>query len=319
MRTINTCPLCGSIDLRDVFTARDPHYGIPGEYRIVRCAACRLQFVNPMPSDAELASLYPNDYYAYSGAPKASPWKLRTKRLLGYWQGIKEPRFEKPGRFLDIGCGSGDFVARMAQRGWDSHGVEINQQAALNGRLRGLRISAGTLQDASLAAEYFDYIRASHSFEHVTRPHETLDEIHRLLKPTGQLLLAVPNVDGLPARLFKRYWWHLCPPVHPFGYSLGTLTRLLGQHGFRVTRVVFNSDYVGLLGSLQIWLNRHNGKKSFEGPVFRNRALRVLCGWAEKLCDQVRLGDMIEVHARKAPSAHCDTSSHNSSEMSSVA
>ena len=63
---------------------------------------------------------------------------------------------------------------------------------------------------------------------------------------------------------------------------------------------MFNSDYVGLLGSLQIWLNRKSKKKSFEGYVFGNRPLRVLCGWIEKLCDTLKCGDMIEVHARKA-------------------
>jgi SAM-dependent methyltransferase len=320
MQFVNSCPLCGATHSRDLFTARDPHYGIPGEYRIVRCGVCRLQFVNPMPSDQELASLYPNDYYAYRDAPMAGRWKLKAKKLLGYWQGTKEPVFDRPGRFLDIGCGSGDFVARMGEQGWDSHGVEINEQAALTGRTCGLQIRTGTVQDASMAAEHFDYVRASHSFEHLTRPHETLALINKLLKPMGRLLLAVPNVDSLPAWLFKRYWWHLCPPVHPFGYSVRTLSRLLEDHGFQVTRVVFNSDYVGLLGSLQIWLNRRNGRRSFDGPVFRNRVLRVVCGWIEKLCDVLRLGDMIEIQAQKArPSIHNQTPSDTTSEISTAA
>jgi SAM-dependent methyltransferase len=273
-----------------------------------------------MPSDEELASLYPTDYYAYHDPPKASRWKLKAKKLLGYWQGTKEPEFRTPGRFLDLGCGSGEIVDRMQRLGWDSYGVEINAPAASLGRSRGLQISTGSLQEANLGAEQFDYVRASHSFEHVTCPHETLDEIHRLLKPGGRLLLAVPNVDGLPARLFRRYWWHLCPPVHPFEYSAETLKRLLEQHGFQVTRVVFNSDYVGLLGSLQIWLNRHNGRKSFDGPIFRNHVLRVLCGWIEKLCDLAKAGDMIEVHAQKAGlSSHSETSSQTSSEVRTAA
>jgi SAM-dependent methyltransferase len=320
MQFIHSCPLCGATHLRDLFTARDPHYGIPGEYRIVRCAACGLQFVNPMPSDEELASLYPNDYYAYRDAPKAGRWKLKAKKLLGYWQGTKEPAFDRPGRFLDIGCGSGDFVARMGEQGWDSHGVEINKQAALTGRTRGLEIRAGTVQDASLATDHFDYIRASHSFEHLTRPHETLDVINRLLNPAGRLLLAVPNVDSFPARLFKRYWWHLCPPVHPLGYSVKTLSRLLEDHGFRVTRVVFNSDYVGLLGSLQICLNRHSGKRSFDGPLFRNHVLRVLCQWIQKVCDAMKIGDMIEIHAQKAQSSiHDQSASQTNSDITTAA
>ena len=320
MRLIQTCPFCGGTDLRDLFTARDPHYGIPGEYRIVRCAACTLQFVNPMPSDGELASLYPSDYYAYQDPPTASRWKLKAKKLLGYWRGTKEPEFKRPGRFLDLGCGSGEMVDRMRRLGWDSYGVEINVPAASLGRSRGLQISTGRLQDANLPREQFDYVRASHSFEHVTCPHETLDEIQRLLRPGGKLLLAVPNTASLPARLFGPYWWHLCPPVHPFGYSVQTLARLLAQHGFQVTKVVFNSDYVGLLGSFQIWLNRHNGRRSFDGPIFRNHVLRVLCGWIQKVCDVAKVGDMIEVHARNAElSLRSENSSQSSSQVNAVA
>src|SRR5690349_12801353 len=161
------CPMCNGTELRQRFTARDPHYGIAGEYRIVGCMGCGLQFVNPMYSDRELASLYPSDYYAYGEAPVPTGWKPRLKRLLGYWQGIKEPLFERPGTFLDLGCGSGEVVQRMRESGWDARGIEINHQAAAQGRSRGLRISSGTIQDAALPSDAFDYVRASHSFEHI--------------------------------------------------------------------------------------------------------------------------------------------------------
>jgi len=298
MRSLTNCPLCDGTELHHRFTARDPHYGISGEYRIVACV-CGLQFVNPMHSDNELASLYPGDYYAYGEPVAPVRWKARLKRILGYWHGTKEPKFPRPGTFLDLGCGSGEVVQRMCETGWDAQGVEINHQAAALGRSRGLRITSGTIQAAALPSEAFDYVRASHSFEHLTCPDQTLDEIHRILKAGGTLLLAVPNINSLTARLFRRYWWHLCAPVHPFGYSVKTLSRLLERHGFKVSRVAFNSDYVGLLGSFQIWLNRKTMKKSFDGRVFGNRPLRVLCGWIEKLCDTLKCGDMIELHARK--------------------
>jgi glycosyltransferase involved in cell wall biosynthesis/SAM-dependent methyltransferase len=307
MRSLTNCPVCNGTELLPRFTARDPHYGIRGEYRIVDCAACGLRFVNPMYSDHELASLYPRDYYAYGEAPPPVRWKARLKRILGYWRGTKEPQFAKPGTFLDLGCGSGEVVERMRESGWDAQGVEISYQAAARGRSRGLRITSGTIQDAALPSDAFDYVRASHSFEHITCPDQTLDEIYRILKADGTLLLAVPNINSLTARLFQRYWWHLCAPVHPFGYSVETLSRLLERHGFNVSRVVFNSDYVGLLGSFQIWLNRKTEKKSFDGHVFSNRLLRVFCGWIEKLCDILKCGDMIELLARKAPQGrHCE-------------
>jgi SAM-dependent methyltransferase len=135
----------------------------------------------------------------------------------------------------------------------------------------------------------------------MSHPHAVLEEMHRVLKPEGKLLIAVPNVDSWNARLFRQYWWHLCPPLHAFGYSVHTLTRLLAHHRFQVERITFNSDYVGILGSIQIWRNRKNGRTSSDGWLFANRPLRVLCGWLALLADRAHRGDMIEVIATKAP------------------
>ena len=298
MRLLNACPLCGSSALQELYSdARDPHYGIPGEYRMARCASCSLVFVNPMLSDEWLAQLYPADYYAYQESPTASRLKLTVKRLVGYWQGVHDPHFERPGVLLDIGCGSGAYLRQMKDRGWDAHGVEISRAAAESGRRKGLKIFHGTLHEAQFPSAYFDYARASHSLEHITYPHETLEEIRRILKPSGKVLIAVPNFASVTSRIFRQYWWHLCPPVHPFSYSVQSLSTLIREHGFAIEKTVFSSDYVGLLGSLQIWVNRRNGKRSFDGSLFQNRALRVMCQWMERLFDLGHRGDMIEITA----------------------
>jgi len=303
-RLLDRCPLCDAADLPELYIAQDPHYGIAGSYHVARCKRCALVFLNPMDSDEELTALYPEDYYAHRDDREVPRWKQLTKQLLGYWNGTKEPIFDKPGRFLDIGCGSGSFVARMARHGWESFGIDVNKTAAELGRSKGLKIIHGSLREATLSAGYFDYIRASHCLEHVSCPHETLDEIFRLLKPDGTLLIAVPNIGSLNARLFRKYWWHLCAPVHTFSYSVETLTRMLDQHGFVIRKTVFNSDYVGLLGSIQIWLNRHTGRRSFQGQLFGSRSLRVFSGWLQKVSDILRLGDMIEVIASKKTGGH---------------
>ena len=296
---LQSCPLCEATSIAPLYLARDPHYGIPGSYSIWRCSDCSLAFLNPMYSEEELTGLYPTDYYAYQDEIRAGPWKQRAKRLLGYWQGTKDPQFEKPGVFLDIGCGGGTFVERMRDAGWDSHGVEVNPAAAAYAQSRGLQVFAGPLQAAQFDAQSFDYIRASHSLEHITCPHETLDEIGRILKPQGQLLIAVPNIEGFSAHLFRQYWYHLCPPIHAFNYSAKTLERMLSTHGFLLRQMVFNSHYAGILGSAQIWLNRRNGGSS-AGGLYDIRALRVVCGWAMNVFDWMRMGDMIEALAVKS-------------------
>lgn len=284
---------------------RDRHYGIPGCYRVVRCDGCTLVFLNPMWPNEELIPLYPSDYYAYQNLFRVNRWKQLMKRYLGFGVGTKDPHFESPGSVLDVGCGSGWFLESMRAHGWRTYGVEINESAVKLARdTMGLEIYCGPLQEANFPAEFFDYVRSNHSFEHMSDPHETLDAIHRVLKSQGKLHIGVPNIDSLYARLFKRYWWYLGVPVHPFNYSVSTLSFLLGKHNFRVEKVCYNSDFFGILGSLQIWLNRKNGKKSAEGFVVNNFFLRLICQWVTNLVDLFGLGDEIELTAVKGqPSA----------------
>jgi SAM-dependent methyltransferase len=254
-----------------------------------------------MYSDQELGILYPSDYYAYQDKFHISHWKELLKRLLGYSTGTKDPHFEAPGTVLDLGCGSGWFLQGMRARGWITYGVEISEAATtMAQRLKGLQIFCGTLQEAKFPAEFFDYVRSNHSFEHMSCPNNTLDEIQRILKPEGKLLVGVPNVDSLNARLFKRYWWYLGVPVHPFTYSVRTLSQILAKHNFTVDKIAYNSDYTGILGSLQIFRNRNNQKKSTEGHLINSLVLRLICHWLAKCMDLFRTGDAIEITARKA-------------------
>jgi len=299
-KPLRFCPLCEATSFKELYIARDRHYGIPGSYRVVRCADCSLTFLNPTFSDQELAGLYPHDYYAYQDNFRTNRWKQLVKRLLGYSVGTKEPHFETAGTVLDVGCGSGWFLDAMRGRGWIAYGVEISESAAKLGQeSRGLQIFQGTIRDADFPSEFFDYVRSNHSFEHMSCPNDTLNEIQRILKPRGKLLIGVPNVDSLNARVFKQHWWYLGAPVHPFNYSVKTLSRMLAKHNFRVERVSFNSDYFGLLGSFQIWLNSGNGKKSMEGSLVGSHLLRLISQWVTNLVDLVGSGDEVEITATK--------------------
>lgn len=294
------CLLCGADTLDPVYLAKDRHYGILGIYKIVRCTQCSLMFLNPMYSDEELSALYPSDYYAYQDKFHPSRWKNVLKSLVGIRGGTRDPRFRIPGKMLDLGCGSGWFLRDMRDRGWKVFGVEINRAAAeLGQRQAGLDIFPGTLSQANFPSNFFDYIRANHSFEHISCPSQTLEQIYRILRPRGKVLIGVPNVAGLNAKLFQQYWWYLGAPVHPVTYSVGTLSALLRKHRFEVEKVTYNSDYSGILGSSQIWLNRKNGRKSTEGALINNPALKIVCQWTAKCIDVVRLGDAIEVIATK--------------------
>jgi len=298
---LQCCPGCESATQRELCVSRDYHYGIRGEYRVVQCEKCELVFLNPMYEDSELAPLYPQDYYAYQDRfQEPSRTKQFLKKLLGYQVGTKDPSFDRPGRVLDVGCGSGWSLARMRDHGWETYGVEISETAARVGKEQaGLHIFQGTLLDANFPVDFFDYVRLNHSFEHMSRPNETLREICRILKPGGRVLIGVPNHASLNARIFGQYWWYLGVPVHPFNYSPTNLTALMTRSGLQVETITYNSDFSGILGSLQIWLNRNTGRKSAEGILINALPMKILFHWIAKLVDSWRQGDVIEVVASK--------------------
>ena len=293
------CPCCGESTRKPYVRTRDFHYGLAGEFSTMRCSGCGLVFMDPMPSVADLATLYPEDYYSFQ-PPRLQPaWRRFVKRWLGLQRYTYVPHFAKPGRMLDLGCGSGEYLLEMKDRGWEVYGSELSTAAAEAGRRSGLDIRSGELRAAGFPDAYFDFVRLNHSLEHIPNPLDVLPEVRRVLKPGGRLFIGVPNVDGLWARLFGRYWWYLTLPVHAFQYSPSNLTRLLERTGFRTLEVRYNSDAGGNLGSLQLWLKRNSAKPA-DGALVRSIPLRSLATAISKLVDLVRMGDCMEIIATRA-------------------
>lgn len=293
---LNVCPLCGASKYKPLYTAKDRHYGIQGWYKIVQCESCSLVFLNPMPDDSVLASLYPKTYYSYQNYFQPVTLLKRIVRKALFIPRTKDPKFTTPGRILDLGCGAGQYLYDIREKGWDVYGVEISRDAAEIGKqYASLNIFSGTLLETGYPDDFFDYIRSNHSFEHIYNPNETLAELHRILKPNGKFLIGVPNFHSTNAKLFGLYWWYLGAPVHTYNYSAQTLSQMLEKHNLVVERVTYNSDYSGVLGSIQIYLNRNTDKISVDGWVFRNYIFRAFAQLIAKTNDLLKAGDAIEI------------------------
>lgn len=303
---LHACPLCGEEAFAPVMRARDYHYGNPGEFTQAQCLSCKLVFLDPMYDEAELAGFYPQNYYAFSDRFAVASPPRSLKAQIWKWLGLREhstrdPHFARPGRMLDIGCGSGWFMSQMRDQGWQVSGVEPNAEAAEFGnRAKGLQIFAGSLLSAGFPPSSFDYVRLNHSFEHMVNPNEVLDEIHRILADNGKLMIGVPNRDGLNARLFGRYWYHLALPVHTFSYSVKTLSQMLEKHRFKVEKVVYNTDLHTVLLNVQLYLNRKDVELVVQGRFVRSRIATLLCCWIAHLQNFFRVADLIELTATKS-------------------
>ena len=165
-----TCHVCGGARFYYLFSAAD--------YRLVRCDDCGLVFLNPQPSDDELARIYNAGYFLGSNTDKSSQAvreiKLATARL--YLSEISRYCGPDSGRLLEIGCGDGDFLVTAQAAGWRVTGVDHSATACekVRQRLKHGEVFCGELQSACLEVEQFDLCVISDVIEHVRSPMDFL-------------------------------------------------------------------------------------------------------------------------------------------------
>ncbi|HKQ19847.1 MAG TPA: class I SAM-dependent methyltransferase, partial [Candidatus Eisenbacteria bacterium] len=231
-------------------------------YGIRECPRCHRRALDPRPAPSALAYWYGPGYFGASSRKFIGPIESfvdffrdgrarEAARLLG-----RLPSAGRAPRVLDVGCGSGLFLAALAKRGFECHGTEFSDETARRARaIRGLSIHAGPIDSATYAPGSFDLISVWHVLEHLDQPDELLRHCARWLRPGGALMLAVPNIDSWQGRLFRGAWFHLDPPRHFFHFGPSSLGSALSNAGFQVETMRHLSWEQNLYGVIQSALN----------------------------------------------------------------
>jgi CMP-N,N'-diacetyllegionaminic acid synthase len=141
----------------------------------------------------------------------------------------------RPGRMLDVGCGLG-FLLSGIPDGWEKHGVEVSAFAAERAGAYGT-IHHGDLASAAYPTAHFDLVVMHHVIEHVDDPSSVLQEVLRVLKPGGKLILGTPDFDGAMARRFGENYRLLHDPTHVSLFSNDSMHRFLRDHALVIEHV----------------------------------------------------------------------------------
>jgi SAM-dependent methyltransferase len=117
------------------------------------------------------------------------------------------------GPLLDLGCGTGSFLASIGHDTPGVCGVDIAMRWLLVARKRldedGLGhvpLVCACAEDLPLADSSFSTVIAGDVIEHVADQAATLVEAHRVLRPGGRLFLASPNRFSLAPEPHVRVW-----------------------------------------------------------------------------------------------------------------
>lgn len=269
------CYLCGSQGEPLYQGLKDRLFGIAGAWNAKRCPDpdCGLIWLDPMPIEEDIGKLYAN--YLTHAPPtfsiKSDAATFRDKigkALLASGFGYKDQPIQRwtkllgklggrnrffrervgsviswldaswRGRLIDVGCGNGEFLARMRQLGWDVVGVEPDPRAArIGSEAYGLPIYSVTLEEAGFCPESFDAVTMSHVIEHLKDPASTLKAAKSLLRKNGRLVIHTPNASSLGHRWFRDNWRGLEPPRHLFLFNPQALAKIVETAGFHVSEL----------------------------------------------------------------------------------
>lgn len=157
-------------------------------------------------------------------------------------------------KILDIGCFDGILLSLVNNQDNDFFGLDASDWAIEHMRKKEIKVQQFFLDDKTklpFENDYFDIVVAGEIIEHIFDTDFLLEEISRVLKPGGKLLMSTPNVASLGRRLFlffgKSPIIELSPNEadsvgHIRYFTCKTLKNILEKHGFKT--VLFQSDCV---------------------------------------------------------------------------
>jgi SAM-dependent methyltransferase len=135
-------------------------------------------------------------------AVEDSNWHLRSRMalVLETIARLAPP----PGRALDVGCGTGFLLERLAGLGWSGIGVDLSPESVAIARERLRALGAGDRLDAIVGSAYeppegpFDLIALTDVLEHLEDPRACLGALRARLAPGGLVVVSTPNRRSLP-------------------------------------------------------------------------------------------------------------------------
>jgi 2-polyprenyl-3-methyl-5-hydroxy-6-metoxy-1,4-benzoquinol methylase len=168
--------------------------------------------------------------------------KIRERAFYGLVLDECLPRSRGKDSALDVGCGAGWMLKRLAKVGWQVEGIEWNESAAEIARQRtGQKVWAGDFREIELPKEKYKLIYLSHVFEHFNDPLRALRRFYQLLSANGRLVMVFPNANSTDAHWFGADWFAWEVPRHLIlssPKSIFTLAKACGYVNARVrTRV----------------------------------------------------------------------------------
>lgn len=251
---IRMTPPCCLICQSDAATLR---YRL-SDFSILRCDRCGQVYLWPLPSEAAIRETFEALYstgetslpelrgyydFCFDDSPE-NP----LVQLYGSWLDALERR-HPPGRLLDVGCGTGLFLAVARRRGWEPAGVDDSAEATAHARERfGLTVETGDFATVAGRVGRFDAVTMWDIIEHARDPVGLLAAVRDVLAPGGIVGLSTPNqrsvLDVVAGAMYRLSGGRITGPLEKFYidqhfvyFSPETLAGALERAGLEVVEM----------------------------------------------------------------------------------
>ncbi|MDP2652773.1 MAG: class I SAM-dependent methyltransferase [Candidatus Omnitrophota bacterium] len=290
------CPVCKSLPHRPLAEV----YG----FRYVTCDTCTHVYVKNVPVPERLKAFYEG---ALEGVAMRPSEDLVQKDLyLTRVKDISIPKVEyvtkclgKKGRWVDIGCGSGELLYAARKRGWETTGYEIDPDEIYVAKdVFKLDVRRGYLDRANAAKmlEGASVVSFFSVLEHVADPVALVRLAGEFAPKNAALVLELPHHPSVSAltnmafpNLVAR---HMLPPNHLSLFTDASVRHMLRQAGFSPSHVwYYGQDFYELIGTV-------SALAGFRDEEALNKLLDA-AGEFQKTIDARKLSDEVIVIARR--------------------
>jgi len=232
-RVPKICPVCQE---RDKFKFIQDHQNKDGRFSLYECNLCKVQFWEPFKNPN--SQRFDKGYHTFGNFIKPKIYRACHKKFLQL-----SKNFSKDMKILDLGCGTGELLAEFQKRGFEVWGVDFSKNAVEIAKkyfaLENIYLMSFNKFFKKNDLPQFDIITFFDVIEYLDDPLESIQNVKRLLKPGGRIVLSTPSTEKM---LVNLNIWDF-PPGHLTRWNKEAISNLFQKINFEISYIEYVKQF----------------------------------------------------------------------------
>lgn len=246
---IMNCIICGSDKIARMPLINEISRYTKVKYPLYKCKKCGFTRPSPLPyEDESKLNIYdkPENIKFFDKKLNkiddgSKEYKYYFKHFKPYIELIK--KYKIRGKAIDVGCGPGHLLELMSKEGLKAEGSDISPVLikVLNKKFK---VYCAELDSKEIKKKEYDLVTLNQVIEHVEDPELFVNQINRVLKIGGHLILATPYLWGIVPQVLRSKWYGLGYGQHLNFFSSKSMKMIMERNGFKIKEIkILSVDY----------------------------------------------------------------------------